>query len=264
MKYCLRNRQIAEYLKKADEIKMEYRDYKSIPDIFEKYPEKNIIVQIKYYDEPDWSELELYKRMCPDTFICCISSYEQAEICKDLGIKFYYGFPIETYYELRRWINFGVCYVRLGAPLFFDLPEVAKIIGQVQIRAVANVAYETLWGEDTGIHGTWIRPEDVDVYESYISVIEFEDCDNRKEQALYRIYAEQKNWPGPMTMIISNIKTDAENRMVSPKLAEKRISCEHRCERKGNCQFCYLTLKLANPTLIKDYKEKVLDAQSSN
>ena len=38
MKFCLRNRQIGEYLQKADEIKMEYRDHKSIPDEFEKYP----------------------------------------------------------------------------------------------------------------------------------------------------------------------------------------------------------------------------------
>lgn len=44
MKYCLRNRQIGEYLAKADEIKMEYRDYKSIPNLFEKYPEKPIII----------------------------------------------------------------------------------------------------------------------------------------------------------------------------------------------------------------------------
>ena len=49
MKFCLRNRQIGEYLKKADEIKMEYRDYKSIPDLFEKYPDKPIIVQIPYH-----------------------------------------------------------------------------------------------------------------------------------------------------------------------------------------------------------------------
>ena len=88
MKFCLRNRQIGEYLQKADEIKMEYRDYKSIPDLFEKYPDKPIIVQIPYHITADWNELELYKRMKPDNLICCISSMEDAEICKDLGIKF--------------------------------------------------------------------------------------------------------------------------------------------------------------------------------
>ena len=63
MKYCLRNRQIGEYLAKADEIKMEYRDYKSVPDLFEKYPEKNIIVQIKYSDDVDFVYHDLIKNM---------------------------------------------------------------------------------------------------------------------------------------------------------------------------------------------------------
>lgn len=263
MKYCLRNRQIGEYLAKADEIKMEYRDYKSVPDLFEKYPEKPIIVQIPFQQEEiDWNELELYKRMRPDLFICCVSTLNQAEICKDLGIKFYCGFPIGTFYELRRWLNMGVCYVRLDAPLFFDLPTVAQVIGETPIRAVANVAYETLWGDDTGIHGTWIRPEDVAAYENYISVIEFEDCDNRKEQALYRIYAEQHAWPGEVSMLITNIETDAVNRMIPPSFAEKRIKCQQRCESKESCHFCHYTLKLANPTLIREYQEKALAAES--
>lgn len=262
MKYCLRNRQIGEYLAKADEIKMEYRDYKSIPDLFEKYPEKPIIVQISYQEEEiDWNELELYKRMAPERLICCISTLEQAEICKDLDIKFYCGFPISTFYELRRWLKMGVCYVRLDAPLFFDLPTVAQVIGETPIRAVANVAYESLWSEDDGIHGTWIRPEDVETYEPYISVIEFEDCDNRKEQALYRIYAEQHEWSGEVSMIISNIQTNAVNRMIPPNFAERRIKCKQRCEANGACHLCYLHLKLANPTMLREYKEKVLDAK---
>ena len=115
---------------------------------------------------------------------------EDAEICKDLGIKFYCGFPITTYHELRWWIARGVEYVRLGAPLFFDLPNVVRIIGKTPIRAVANVAWYDSDPCDDPKVGTWIRPEDVKLYENYISVIEFEDCDNKKEQALYRIYAE--------------------------------------------------------------------------
>jgi hypothetical protein len=80
--------------------------------------------------------------------------------------------------------------VRLGAPLFFDLPNVTRITGQTPIRAVANVAWYDFDPCDDPKVGTWIRPEDIGLYENYISVIEFEDCDNRKEQALYRIYAE--------------------------------------------------------------------------
>ena len=39
MKFCLRNRQESIYLMKADEIKVDFRDRRSIPDLIEKYPE---------------------------------------------------------------------------------------------------------------------------------------------------------------------------------------------------------------------------------
>ena len=39
MKFSLRNRQESTYLKKADEILIEWRDRKALPDYAEKYPE---------------------------------------------------------------------------------------------------------------------------------------------------------------------------------------------------------------------------------
>jgi hypothetical protein len=144
------------------------------------------------------------------------------------------------------------------------LPTVAPICGEVQIRAVANISYEVLWGDDDGVCGTWIRPEDVEVYENYISVIEFEDCDNRKEQALYRIYAEQHEWPGDVKMLISNVNAEGVNRMIPPSFAEKRIKCKQRCQSTGSCHICHLLLKLADPIALKDYKENVLDAKNQD
>ena len=65
MKFCLRNRQIEEYLQKADEIKMEYRDYKSIPDLFEKYPltkqDKKLLEEYDSNITPKWETDALEK-----------------------------------------------------------------------------------------------------------------------------------------------------------------------------------------------------------
>lgn len=169
---------------------MEYRDYKSIPDYFEDYPGIPIIIQISWNDEVDWEELIKYRDIKPELLICCISTKKQGEICKDLGFKFYYGYPITSYQELRNWLNLGVCYVRLGAPLFFDLTTVKTITNEIPIRAVPNIADEESWEGNNGISGTWIRPEDLEYYENFIDILEFEDCNNEKEQALYRIYAE--------------------------------------------------------------------------
>lgn len=263
MKFCLSNRQRREYLSKAQEIKMEYRDYNSIPDLFEHYPGIPVIVQIPYQDDIDWETIEKFKRMRPTDLICCVSSRAQAELCRDLGIRFYYGFPISTYYEMRQWLAMGVCYVRLDAPLFFDLPTVAQTIGETPIRAIPNVSYEEKWNDD-GVCGPWIRPEDLELYENYISVVEFEDCDVQKEQALYRIYAEQKKWPGPVRDLITNVDTNAMNRLISPKFGERRIRCKQKCQANSNCHFCSLALKLADYDFIKTYKEEMEKKNDSN
>ena len=257
MKYCLRNRQSARFLKLANEIKMDYRDYKSLPDLLVDYPLKKIVIKIDYtIQEIDWMELDKSFRLAPKRLIFCISSFEQAELCKKLGMMFYYGFPIQTFQELRFWIDYGVCYVVLGAPLFFRLPDVKKMC-DVPIRAIPNVAYMGDLPYDNGLHGTYIRPEDVGVYEPYIDIFEFEDCDNQKEQALYRIYHDEHEWPGDLSDIITNFKYQGLNRIVHHEFAEKRLNCRQRCEENVNaCHWCQTLMDLADYELMKALKEQ--------
>ena len=245
------------YLRKADEIKMDYRDYRSLSDLLVEFPTKKIILKIDYtIQEVDWLELDRVFRIAPKRIIFCISSFEQAELCKKLGMLFYYGFPISTFQELRFWIDYGVCYVLLGAPLFFRLPDVKKMC-PVPIRAIPNVAYMGDLPYDNGLHGTYIRPEDVELYEPYISVFEFEDCDNQKEQGLYRIYAEEHEWPGDLSDIITNFKYQGLNRIVYHEFAEKRLNCRQRCEENVNsCHWCQTLMDLADYEIMSALKEQ--------
>ena len=45
MKFCLRSRVSSNYLAKAHEIKVDTRDYNSVPDVIEKYPNADIILE---------------------------------------------------------------------------------------------------------------------------------------------------------------------------------------------------------------------------
>ena len=45
MKYCLSARQQDSLLKKADEIKIELRDFRAIPEYIEKFPDKTLILE---------------------------------------------------------------------------------------------------------------------------------------------------------------------------------------------------------------------------
>lgn len=190
MKVCLSSRQNAMYLKKANEIKVRFRDRKVIPDLAEEYPQATIILQQGADDVLDKKECEKYRILTRDKFIICLSDLDYADLCKDMNIPFYWGFAVQSYYQLSALKDLGVCYVRLDAPLFFDLDSVAKM--NVPIRAVPNVAYNDGLKRTNGVNGTWIRPEDLKLYENYIDTIEFERCNQIQEQGLYRIYMEQQ------------------------------------------------------------------------
>ena len=254
MKVCLQNRQEGKYLKLADEIKVGYRDRKTLPDLYEKYPEKDFVLEIYSESEVDWAEMKEYNILSQGRLTFCVANSEQMYQCKEMEAKFYFGYPISSFYDLRAAVACGVAYVRLDAPVFFQLDRVKEL--GVPVRAVPNVAYLEYIPREDGVCGTWIRPEDIDDYEEYIDIIEFEDCDNHKEQALYRIYIEQKAWPGEVNDIITNLNYKGTNRMIPPHtFGIKRAVCGQRCQETGRCHMCYRALGLANPILIKDYRD---------
>lgn len=53
MKVCLSSRLPSVYLEKADEIRVQFRDRRSLPDLFDKYPEKTIILEMPFGTELD-------------------------------------------------------------------------------------------------------------------------------------------------------------------------------------------------------------------
>lgn len=258
MKYCLSSRQKHEYLVKADEIRVEYRDRDIIYDFSQKYPEATFILVMPFNPEIaiDWNEIEKYKTVSQNKLILCLNAISRdAQECRARDLKFYWGFPVGTFYELQALKKLGVCYAKLAAPAFFKMEAVKKI--GVPVRATPNVAHQGYLPLGDGVCGTWIRPEDLDLYEEYVETIEFEDADLKKEQALYRIYHDEKAWPGEMSMLISNFTQPGLNRLISPgDLTSRRLNCGQRCQEGGACRLCHRTIALAQPELIK----KVADA----
>lgn len=263
MKYSLSSRQPAEYLKKADEITVEYRDHKIIPDLAEKYPNARINLRLPYSQdvEIDWKEINTNYILCHKNMIIGVVNDASRRAAHEIGADTYHRAPIHTFQELQDMRTAGMAEVILGAPLFFQLDKIQRYFPTLKIRAVANVSLlEGSMTYNNGVCGTWIRPEDVPLYEKYgVDVIEFfgelTPC-----QALYRIYAEQKKWPGDINMIIQDLDHPAVNRMIPPTLAEARISCGQKCMENGICHLCQRTLDLANPDMWKNY----LDAMENS
>ena len=265
MKYSLHLRtSSAAYLNKADEIMVEYRDRKAIPDYVEKYPNAWIVLEVTPDTQWDFDEIKDYFILAKEKLILCLPDIrdEHIPMLKEAGIPFFWGYTITTFWELEALIAAGASQVRIGAPLFFQCDKLKNF--DITKRICANVAHEGYLPYVDGITGSWLRPEDVEVYEDTFDIIEFADCKEHKEEALYRIYAEQKHWPGPVNMIITNIDTEAYNRMIPSEFAAARRTCGQRCKSGGACRICYRLLHLANPDLIREYQEAIKEKAEDN
>ena len=262
MKYCLNSRQEGKYLAKADEIKVAARDHKSIPSLARQYPNADIILELAPNGkEIDNSLIKEYDEACAKRFIVCVNKLDSDTInfYRANNIRYYWGYEINTPKELNSLKHFtDVCYVRVSGPLFFNHKLLNKV--GIPVRATANVADFGYLPKKDGVTGTWIRPEDVPEYEGTVGAIEFGGIErSEQERALFRIYAEQHNWPGDLDLIITNLDFSDKvcNRMIPPDFVKARLNCGQMCEAGGPCQLCYRYLRLANKDLIAQYKESI-------
>lgn len=260
MKYSLHLRTASpKYLRKADEIVVEYRDRRALPDYAKKYPDAWFVLEVTPDAQWDFKEIKDYSILTKNHLKLCLPDIRDERIPQliEAGIPFFWGYTITTFWELQALIAAGASEVRIGAPLFFECEKLKKF--DISKRVCANIAHEGYLPFVDGITGSWIRPEDVETYDDVFDIIEFADCKEHKEEALYRIYAEQKHWPGRVDMIITNINTEAYNRMIPEDFAAVRRTCGQRCASGSGCRICHRMLHLANPDLIRQYKEEVLD-----
>jgi hypothetical protein len=257
MKYSVSSRQQPEYLQKCDEIKVMWNDRNIIFDLTEKYPGKTINL-CRYLihsneDDIDWSEIKKFKTLARDNFVFGLTYINEIIECKAHDIEFYYLEPIRSFRELQGLKLFGAKWAFIDAPLFFQMDKV-RAVG-LPVRVTANISVREAFPYADGVPGPWIRPEDVEAYEPYVDTIEFSRVNLDQERALFRIYAEQKKWPGELGLIVQDINYLGTNRMIPPDLVEKRLNCGQKCMENGNCRLCWRILDLANPDLLRDYQK---------
>lgn len=244
MKYCVSGHQSKDVLQKADEIKLEYKDKNGLYNFIDdpELRKKKFIITIpKETEDIDWIELEVFSSKI--NLVIALENIRYSRGCKDHNLKFYWAYPITTFYELRGLIYLGVSELLLGAPLYFDLERV-KYEGK-PIRLVANVCFDGYIPRPNGICGTYVRPEDVPVYEKYVDTLEFDVDDLKKEKALLKVYQEDKNWPGNLNLILTNFGENIDNRAIPDLFGEARTQCRQNCQSGGRCKLCFTSVQLS-------------------
>ena len=145
-------------------------------DLVEKYPNKDFVI-----DLPEGLTLDFpFIKMCETRLnggniyvrLHSLNPYLELKSCQDNDIKFFYAKPVNNFYDLMGLFDLKVSYVYITAPLFFQMDEVRKT--GIPVRLIPNKCYESKTiPRKNGLHGTWIRPEKIDIYESYADVVEF-------------------------------------------------------------------------------------------
>lgn len=271
MKFCLRYRKAhSALMDKADELSIIYnkRDT-TLLEFLKKYQNKRINIKIE--------DLDLFKKENElKKFIAIRTEYPEINFClqlpkydlefieelKSTDIKFFINIFANNWDTFQGLIEAGVCDIYIVENLGFELDLCAEQAHSrnINIRVFPNVA-QSQWKDTPGIKKFFIRPEDIDIYSKYIDTIEFlGDAD--KENVYYEVYAETKEWFGPLKEIISGLDSDIDSRYIIPRFAESRVNCGKRCFKNGRCNICESIDKLSNT--LKDRGIIVTNTQSIN
>lgn len=264
LKFSISSRQSKEYLNKADEMFVHWKDHELIYDLYHMAP-KTIILRIpmgpRDLFKEDWKKVIEYHEALGSNFKLALTYPRHGLVVKDLGIPYYFETPVNDFPTVNMYIKqFGVSEIIPGTVLAHNMSAL-KAKG-VPIRMIVNRHMMPVWDKEQfevdGTVGAWVRPEDLwKTYSKYVDYVQFDipieptRDELIREQALFRIYAEQKTWPGDIDKIVNDLNHKGINRLIVEDFGERRANCRQMCEINGNCHFCYRALDLANPELLK-------------
>lgn len=262
MKVCLNSWCSSKYLEKADEIKFKYKDRNTIIDYLDKYSATIILDMRTAPEEIDWDGISHLNVICRENFIVGTVDAKQIRKCLDLNIKFYFDRPVSRFEDVRELKRLNSQYVLIEAPLFFEMDKVSNI--GVPVRLAPNVAYYDNWiPKENGLYGSWVRPEDIDLYNSYVDAIEFAASSATQEEGYYRVYCEDKKWDLDLCNFIKNYgRFTGHNAFIPSSFTKARLNCGQKCQSDGSCHICHRAVQLSANEYFQD-KLKELSQEST-
>ena len=173
---------------------------------------------------------------------------------KDNKISFFLNFLPKTIAEVIALVKYGVSDIYIANYLGFNLTEIRKITEGVNIRVYPNVAQnppvcDLVDEPDNSIKTFFIRPEDLEVYEDYVDIIEFYGAID-KQDVLMDIYKDGY-WMGNLNELILDFKENINCMNLMPDFGFYRLGCEHRCDLE-KCNYCDISKSLAAELKAKD------------
>lgn len=266
MKFCLSASQNKETLLKADEIMVNWGDRNSILDLVDLNPQATIILYIDFYNiDAAIQQIKNYHNICKGQFIALVPSIDLIKECVAANIKCGMTFVTRDYQNLYMLYHMGARVFTIGGLLAHDLSFIKQRYPDIEFHICVNNAEGQPDGSYSGVSGGWFRPEDMDELSNYIDVCQFDSESTAQERALYKIYAQDKAWPGLINLLIHNLYVnDTLNNALPENFFERRKDCKQRCLSGGHCQFCNITLHIAERNVLNTLKNNVKDINGNS
>lgn len=217
-------------------------------DFAMEYSDKRIVLRNDYFDFAD-STLRVVKEL-PNVYFEYDHLIEPRE--EEVG-KWYCRRPAVTFFELRSLLNFNPAFVCIAAPLTFQIEKVKRICGETPIRMIVNGYSETYPRPYKQVCATFVRPEDVVLYEGFIDTMEFGAHDLAQEATLLKTF-QAGEWPGNLNVLFPKLGINIDNRAIPEDFGKARIKCAQRCMDNETCHLCENALQFAIDARAEHYK----------
>jgi hypothetical protein len=173
-------------------------------------------------------------------------------------LPFFFNFHSNSWDIVVSMLNLHAKEVYVCEELAFDLPNVSKIIRQngALVRVIPNICQTAGKGLPT-LKQFFIRPEDVDIYEDYVDILEFWGKKSTYN-VLYETYALKEKWNGPLNEIIIGLEDNVDSRYILPDFGKTRLHCNKRCLKGKRCNMCETIKDFANNLQKNNMKVKTL------
>lgn len=251
MKYSLSYRVSPKYLAKADEIRIPYKAIERVGEFAEKYPKATLLLEADF-TIPTEQELQTAATLARGRLKVRITNLETTDYYESFNIPYIWSFSPKDLYELDALYETGVCEIQVNSIFFFQMNKQYRLPLRFNPTEAAS---QVIVPNVNAIVSPYMRPEDQEMYEGRINILELSAETPEKEEAFFRIYAEEGEWPGRIDFIIP-LKTNAVNRMIPSEFAQVRYGCALGCLRDTRCHICERYFKMANPDFIAPYSKE--------
>lgn len=282
MKYCLDYSRRSRVLNIIDEINVfiDGTDMITIIDFIQKHTAQRINLKLKDKEQIfEYKLIEKFAQLSKEykefNLAIVLPKYEEEYITtlKRCGseVRFFFDQVVRDWETFNQYIELGVSDIYVVEQLGFEIKNVAKVAHDrgVRIRTFPNIA-QRMWDATPVMKSFFIRPEDVKYYEGYIDVLELYSGEHLNMDVLYDIYTNMKVWNGQLNEIILGLTSPIDSRFIMPRFAQRRLNCERKCLKGGNCNMCETieklskNLKLAGFTITADGKERDINGKRSD